>query len=308
MEKNSKLDMFFCQIAIATSFFGGTFFASQGSGELYPFSENTTLSWSEFERDFRQKHANLKIPVIQVLPDAPGCMRYSSDSNIIQFNPYLPHSAAWAELVLLHETGHSYVDPVMRSKNHENGRDAAEKACVAMQAKTSFLQKTLAVMNGAHILYKGPSIRLLCAFGLIKALSDSPDAIRSCMYNRVYPKHACLPEEIIADDFANQHASKEALRGGLYAFSKKGFYDYLQRESKVSSERCRYLLEEELKKSNPDQDCIRTYKIIKRTNSLIAHMPFLYELQGYVDVVHPSMPERQDAIRKTLRERFGVDE
>lgn len=301
----TKIGMFFCGMI---TFISSIAFASEASGELYPFSENVTLSWSEFERNFRQKYAHLKIPVIKVLPNAPGCMRYSPDHNIIQLNPRLPISAAHAELVLLHETGHSYVDPIKRSKNHKDGEIAVKKACVDMQANTSLLQKTLAVMNGAHLLYKGPNIRLLSAFGLIKWLSDSPDVIRSCMYDRVYPKYACLPEEIMADDFANQHASKEALRAGLNAFSKKGIYDLLQKESEVSSERCRNLIENELKKSSPDHDLIGSWKRLERSMAWTARMPFIYEIQNCIDVSHPSMPERQDAIRKALRERFGVGE
>lgn len=275
--------------------------------DLYPFSQKSTLSWDRFEQNFRRQYGHLNIPKI-VINNLPGnrASGYNDGTQEIDFNPQRALNSECAEWILLHESGHHNMNKELREKNIQQGYDAVNRAVSMSSAGLSYLQKGLMVGNAYHILFRKPWVALLAAQGLTTAILNSPEKIRSFFNGTLYHLHATKPEEIMADAFANQHASKEVLQAAAYMKSKQGFYDGLSKESEISIKRAEFLIDQELQKEKPNQGLIDCWKREPFIQRIVTNFPFSYEIGCIVNsFAYPTLSQRKRSIEEAMQKRFG---
>lgn len=110
------------------------------------------------------------------------------------------------------------------------------------------------------------------------------------------------PEEFAADDFANQHATKETLQAAHHLYSKKGFidrqyFDFVQD----------FTTHKNIQTMGPEAQKVM-FKFAQYLNSSERFLlSSIYNLRGLLAPSHPSPSRRQHIVDQALKDRFGID-
>lgn len=276
--------------------------------EIYPFADQPTLSWKQFEQDFRAEYSHLTIPTIipNNLTDIHSAC-YCIDTHIIHINPYMALSINSLKGILLHEIGHHNYPTELRKQNHEKGNQKVND--YENRIIKSLLLPLTGVMVGNfyHILCKKPHLGLLAAYGITTGLLSPRYQIpRKILEKTVYPTYAQLPEEFAADTFANQHATMPILQARHHKYSKAGQQEQINNKVEAENRKISMWINEELSKPNPDQNKIDIFKIAQKTNSFFTDLARpTSALEKYFDYSHPTLEQRQAIIAQALKERFN---
>lgn len=284
------------------------------SEDIYPFDDKPELSWKEFEKNFRTKYTQLDIPQIEIYPFSAKAEYSLGISNTffsfpakINFDPYSSLSSHNAEWTLLHEAGHHNYDAKLRKNNKEDAKKIYENCCSFTKSTLGLSEKMLMVANCYHILFRKPHIKMLLGQGIVRVLLERSEFFYK---ETVFKYYRDKPEEIAADSFANQHASKEALEDIIYRFSRDG---YCENEIKNSLSRENYVIEQELKKQKPNKQLIKkSENIIRGINFIRKHCinsigTSLYMHHSWKNCFSHGTPyERQQASLKAYNDRFKI--
>ncbi len=299
----------------------------QSSNEkIYPFVKNPELSWQQFEQDFRQRHNNIEIPPI-VLDNqcdfAPMYIDDPKDPYLYEFNknksiPYQPpfiiinfntvgergcvspNGIAW---ILLHETGHHNYGEKRRIQNHAYGKK------IAMYGKVmgSFVLGLAIMQNLSNLMHNKFSCKSLCMSVLIGVVLKYNKSIVEGLDQVADDLIGSRQEEYFADNFANQHATKEELQAIQYYYSPdryiNRFIDFLGTDKNGNiNQQDKELYESIIRKNHEYSDVL----IIKVLAYVLRKIALVEYASTALVLSHPSHQSRYEMVTEALKNRFGI--
>ena len=284
-------------------------FASHESTLEYPFKDLPTLSWGQFEQNFRNQYSDIDIPPIHP-NDLPGPRAASyCENGYIDYNPHNALSIADAQGVLLHEIGHHNYSKVLREQNHKKACQVVDAYEIQINKGLFITQIGLMLGNACHIFCKKPHFGLLAAQGITMGLLSSRYKIpRKILDATVCQAHRTLPEEYAADVFANNHGTAPTLQARNYGFSSEGLKKRMHEESETLKRRDIFCKNNGLR--NPHNDELifdpdkATSTIVITLYQKFPEVPLL--LSQFLDYKHPTPQQRQALIAQALKDRFNI--
>lgn len=294
------------------------------SQESYPFKQNPELSWSEFEKKFRQTYKHLDIPrIVTCDSDEFVAMAVSKEDDIdlprineatgikqdvpfiiIKPTSNLFKSPEQLEGVLLHETGHHY-----RKEELEKRHVFANKIGSAAVLSTFAANTALAAYNVNLLSQKTWSKKAL----FLQVIGLGLFSCRAGLKGLIDDVFGTRPEEYAADAFAHKHATKEALIAYRDCYKKETTIVPIAEDimsSQTEALRKKVILA--IKNPNisiwneamSDDEKVEIFVWVKICNffgNLIYHASAL-------DLSHPSEAIRYRLANQALKDRFGSDE
>ncbi|MBM17903.1 MAG: hypothetical protein CL947_02450 [Epsilonproteobacteria bacterium] len=280
--------------------------------EVYPFSKEPSLSWAQFEINFRETHSDIEIPQIILDNDcnfAPMYIFDKQDPDLKEFNKnkkvsYEPPciimntkiieaagcmSSAGCAWILLHETGHHHYGDKRRTKDH----DQAELVSSVVKylgggLSLTILANSLYKMATKPIKLRQLSVPLLVGI-MLNYHENFLDGIKGFVGTR--------PGEYEADRFANDHATKEELQAILECYSSQRRIHEFVAENIQKEDSKEFLLDSM-------EGC--SVGIVNYVGYMFKHLILLEYHASRLVPSHPSYQTRYDMSLEALKNRFSV--
>lgn len=273
--------------------------------EIYPFKDNSSLSWSEFEKNFRKNYIHLDVPPFQLIKDeadieldfGPGAYVHEADEKynelfskgLVDCKPPLVivdtrkiTSSALTGYMLLHEIGHHNYDLIIRRQKEKNAQMAHIGVAVALLVVNAayLYHNCKCVWNRNFTFKKGFKQATLLGLLLFKN-----ELFGGCINNFLVIR----ADEYFADNFANKHATLEMMQAAEQEFSVEGFIeDYMRQE--YPKEKWDIMSPKEQENTRIAVDFV---------------ISALYSLLNIIDITaHPSDKIRHALVQQALKNRF----
>ncbi len=295
-------------VILACLFLGEIGLKSSNSQEIYPFTDNANLSWSAFEKNFRENASPVDIPPIICLNDktdlefdfGPAVYIDKADAqwqNFVSKNPvaYQPPvimintkeigSSALTGYTLWHEIGHHHYDPIVEKQRRENAKLAHIGTGLALLAGNAAYayHNCKSIWNRNFTFKKGLTQASLLGLLIFK------NEIFGNLINNFLDRRA---DEYFADSFANQHATLEMLQAAQHEFSVEGSIEnYMHEKYPKEKWDAMNLKEQEDTRIAVDFTITAFYSLLDRFD-IAAHL---------------SNKKRHALVQKALKDRFGIE-
>jgi hypothetical protein len=289
--------------------------------EIYPFKNNPKLSWSEFEKSFREKYPHLDVPKLILDDDcdfAPMYIHDPEDEYLTKFNEHRADkqkppfiimnikttgllTPEQVEYVLLHEAGHHNYDRAQNEQNHARAKSIANTINNGFSWTAKSLNLGFLCHNAYRLSQKTMPKKALVAQALAFTLYSKMAGIQKSIDTLCDDVVGTRPEEFAADNFANQHATKQTLQAAYHLYSKecfinRNYFDFVQDLQADKS----------IQDKDPEAQRIM-FNLAQYMNSLERSiLAGVYNVHGLLCPSHPSPSQRRYIVGQALKDRFGT--